>query len=139
VLPRHPDGVRDLPAGTVTFLCSDIEGSTRLLDELGEERYAEALAGHRRLMRDAFAAHGGVHECGFAARWPRARRPGVKQQQRKQRTLLVRTQSDRAIALDHLQCEHAECASMARSACPLCHRRHIHGVTERNDTPVTRK
>jgi predicted ATPase len=52
--------VQDLPTGTVTFLFSDIEGSTQLLDELGAERYADALAEHRRLMRDAFLAHGGV-------------------------------------------------------------------------------
>jgi len=51
--------MRDLPRGTVTFLFTDIEGSTRLLHELGE-RYAEALAEHRRLLREAFAAHGGV-------------------------------------------------------------------------------
>ena len=49
-----------LPTGTVTFLFTDIEGSTRLLDELGAERYAEALAEHRRLLREAFAAHDGV-------------------------------------------------------------------------------
>ena len=36
----------------------DIEGSTRLLQELGSDVYAEALAQHRRLMRAAFAAHG---------------------------------------------------------------------------------
>ena len=52
--------MRDLPTGTVTFLFSDIEGSTRLLDELGADRYAEALAEHRRLLREAFAGHGGV-------------------------------------------------------------------------------
>jgi predicted ATPase/class 3 adenylate cyclase len=51
---------RDLPSGTVTFLFTDIEGSTRLLHELGAERYAEALMEHRRLLRDAFARHGGV-------------------------------------------------------------------------------
>ena len=49
-----------LPTGTVTFLFTDIEGSTRLLRELGPERYAEALAGHRRVLRDAFVAEGGV-------------------------------------------------------------------------------
>ena len=38
-------GVRtDLPTGTVTFLFTDIEGSTRLLHELGAEAYADALA-----------------------------------------------------------------------------------------------
>jgi predicted ATPase/class 3 adenylate cyclase len=52
--------VRALPTGTVTFLFSDIEGSTRLLDELGPDQYAEVLAEHRRVMREAFAAHGGV-------------------------------------------------------------------------------
>ena len=52
--------MRDLPTGTVTFLFTDIEGSTRLLHELGIEAYAQALAEHRRLLRDAFAARGGV-------------------------------------------------------------------------------
>jgi predicted ATPase/class 3 adenylate cyclase len=51
---------RDLPTGTVTFLFTDVEGSTRLLHELGAERYAEALIDHRRLLRDAFAAGGGT-------------------------------------------------------------------------------
>src|SRR5205814_6026073 len=48
-----------LPSGTVTFLFTDIEGSTRLLHELGDA-YADALAEHRRLLREAFARHGGV-------------------------------------------------------------------------------
>src|SRR5215212_2487462 len=48
-----------LPSGTVTFLFTDIEGSTRLLHELGDS-YAAALAEHRRVLRDAFARHGGV-------------------------------------------------------------------------------
>ncbi len=50
----------ELPTGTVTFLFTDIEGSTRLLHALGPDAYAEALAEHRRLLREAFAAHGGV-------------------------------------------------------------------------------
>ncbi len=50
----------NLPSGTVTFLFSDVEGSTRLLHELGPEHYADALAEHRRLLRDAFAASAGV-------------------------------------------------------------------------------
>jgi predicted ATPase len=50
----------DLPSGTVTFLFTDIEGSTRLLRELGTEAYAEALAAHRRVVRRACAAEGGV-------------------------------------------------------------------------------
>ena len=50
----------DLPAGTVTFLFTDVEGSTRLLRELGAAGYAEALAEHRRLIREACARHGGL-------------------------------------------------------------------------------
>ena len=50
----------DLPTGTVTFVFTDVEGSTRLLHELGAEAYAEALAEHRRLLRAVFAAEGGV-------------------------------------------------------------------------------
>src|SRR5438132_11996087 len=49
----------ELPTGTVTFLFTDIEGSTRLLHELGDA-YADALAEHRRVLREAFANHGGV-------------------------------------------------------------------------------
>ena len=44
----------ELPSGTVTFLFTDIEGSTRLLAELGAERYADELGEHRRVLRDAF-------------------------------------------------------------------------------------
>ena len=51
--------MRELPSGTVTLLFTDIEGSTRLLHELGE-RYAGALAEHRRLVREAVSEHGGV-------------------------------------------------------------------------------
>ena len=50
----------ELPAGTVTFLFTDVESSTQLLHELGADRYAEALAEHRRVIRDAVARHGGV-------------------------------------------------------------------------------
>src|SRR5919106_127215 len=49
----------DLPSGTVTFLFTDVEGSTRLLHELGSEGYAVALAEHRRTVRAAFTRHGG--------------------------------------------------------------------------------
>src|SRR2546421_10516243 len=51
---------RDLPSGTVSFLFTDVEGSTGLLHELGAAEYAEALAAHRRILREAFSAHGGV-------------------------------------------------------------------------------
>jgi predicted ATPase/class 3 adenylate cyclase len=51
---------RDLPSGTVTFLFTDVEGSTRLLHELGANAYAAALAEHRRVIREACAAEDGV-------------------------------------------------------------------------------
>jgi class 3 adenylate cyclase len=51
---------RALPAGTVTFLFTDMEGSTKLLRELGAETYAEELAQHRGVVRQACAAWGGV-------------------------------------------------------------------------------
>jgi len=47
------------PSGTVTLVFTDIEGSTALLDELGVEAYREALADHRRALREAFSAHSG--------------------------------------------------------------------------------
>jgi class 3 adenylate cyclase len=50
----------ELPRGTVTLLFTDIEGSTRLIEELGEDGHVEALAEHRRLLRSAFSAHDGV-------------------------------------------------------------------------------
>ena len=54
VRPRRP-----LPSGTVTFLFTDIEGSTQLLRRLGEE-FGRVLSEHRALLRDAFDSHGGV-------------------------------------------------------------------------------
>ena len=50
----------DLPTGTVTFVFTDVEGSTRLLDQLGVEAYGALLAEHHRVCREAWAAHGGV-------------------------------------------------------------------------------
>ena len=47
-----------LRGGTVTFVFTDIEGSTELLKRLGDG-YADALAEHRRLIRDAFGERGG--------------------------------------------------------------------------------
>jgi len=48
-----------LPGGTVTFVFTDIEGSTRLLQELGDD-YAGLAGDHRRIVRGAFAARGGT-------------------------------------------------------------------------------
>jgi predicted ATPase/class 3 adenylate cyclase len=66
-----------LPTGTVTFLFTDIEGSTTLLQHLGDHRYAEILTEHQRLLRDAFAKGSG-HEVdtqgdAFLVAFPRAR------------------------------------------------------------------
>jgi YVTN family beta-propeller protein len=52
--------MNELPRGAVTFLFTDIEGSTQLVRAL-RDRYAEVLAEHQRLLREAFAKHGG-HE-----------------------------------------------------------------------------
>jgi class 3 adenylate cyclase len=71
--------MRDLPAGTVTFLFTDIEGSTKLLDEVGDARYEEALAEHRSKLREAFGHHGG-------RRWtPKATRFSTRSLMRERR------------------------------------------------------
>ena len=51
-------GGRELPSGTVTFLFTDIEGSTRLVKALGE-RYPGVLEEHQRILRATFAEHHG--------------------------------------------------------------------------------
>ncbi len=56
--PERPRGAAALPTGTVTFLFTDIEGSTRLVQALGE-RYPALLADHRRLIEQAVAGSGG--------------------------------------------------------------------------------
>jgi class 3 adenylate cyclase len=48
-----------LPTGTVTFVFTDVEGSTALLKRLGEQ-YGELLSSHRRLIRETFSARVGV-------------------------------------------------------------------------------
>ena len=57
--PAAHERASGVPSGTVTFLFTDIEGSTQLLNELGRDRYAEILDEHERLLRAAFAAHQG--------------------------------------------------------------------------------
>jgi predicted ATPase/class 3 adenylate cyclase len=59
VRARHHAAVRRLPTGTVTFLFTDIEGSTRLLQALGSG-YRDVLERHAALMRTALQDHGGV-------------------------------------------------------------------------------
>jgi class 3 adenylate cyclase len=81
-----------LPGGTVTFVFTDIEGSTRLVHELGDA-YATVLEEHGTLLREAFEAHGGrvVDSQGDAyfAVFPRAR-DAVEAAVRGQRSLAVR-------------------------------------------------
>jgi len=47
-----------IPTGTVTFLFTDIEGSTLLLNRVGD-RYPEILSEHQKILRGAFAKHNG--------------------------------------------------------------------------------
>ncbi len=73
ILPAMPN----LPSGTVTFLFSDIEGSTALLKQLGDDGYTRLLADHRRILRDSFSDREG-HEIdtqgdAFFYSFPRAR------------------------------------------------------------------
>jgi len=49
------------PTGTITFLFTDVEGSTRLLQRLGDQ-YADVLAAHFEILRDVLATHGGHEE-----------------------------------------------------------------------------
>ena len=69
--------MRSLPTGTVTLLFADIEASTRLLRELGPERYAAALATYRGIVREASAAWGvevDIEGDGIFVAFPSARR-----------------------------------------------------------------
>lgn len=65
-----------MPGGTVTLVFTDVEGSTQLLHELGED-YAAVIAEHRGLLRAAFAHYGGVEVDtqgdSFFVAFPRAR------------------------------------------------------------------
>ncbi len=67
----------NLPSGTVTFLFTDIEGSTELLKRLGDAEYANVLEEHRRILRTVFATHDGqeidTQGDAFFYSFPRAR------------------------------------------------------------------
>jgi len=52
--------VSTLPEGILTFLFTDVEGSTRLVKELGDAGWAELLEEHRLILRLAFSEHAGV-------------------------------------------------------------------------------
>jgi class 3 adenylate cyclase len=66
-----------LPSGTVTFLFSDIEGSTELLKQLGDTEYEQLLGDHRRILRVIFKEHDGreidTQGDAFFYSFPRAR------------------------------------------------------------------
>lgn len=100
--------MRRLPTGTVTFLFTDVAGSTRLLEELGAEGYAEALGSHRRVIRDALDRHGGIEvdtqgDCAGdrrrALRDPLSRLPGGRAAQAR-RIEVVRALAAELTALD---------------------------------------
>ncbi|MGQ0551064.1 MAG: ATP-binding protein [Armatimonadota bacterium] len=66
----------DFRGATVTFLFTDIEGSTRLLHDLGDEEYAKVLAVHHRILHESIAGAGGLilqdHGDGLLAMFDRA-------------------------------------------------------------------
>jgi predicted ATPase/DNA-binding SARP family transcriptional activator len=76
-LDETGDSVAHLPSGTVTFLFTDVEGSTELLSRVGNAEYGRLLGEHRRLLRDAFAEGGGyevdTQGDAFFAAFPTAR------------------------------------------------------------------
>jgi class 3 adenylate cyclase len=90
---RRLQAVSELPGGTVTFLFSDVEGSTRLLRALGDG-WAGALADYRRILRDAFGEGGGrevdTQGDGMFFVFPRAR-PAVASAAEAQRRIEAHT------------------------------------------------
>jgi class 3 adenylate cyclase len=90
--------VSELPTGTVTFLFTDVEGSTRLLQALGDA-YGEVLADHHRLLREAFVPHGG-HEIDTQAIRSSSRSAGRRTLSQRRSTPSVRlwlTRGQRAV------------------------------------------
>ena len=65
----------NLPSGTVTFLFTDIEGSTKLLQQL-DEKFAVLVDDHERILREVCEAHQGtvldIHGDAFFVVFPRA-------------------------------------------------------------------
>ena len=58
MLPARSARVSDLPTGTVSFLFTDLEGSTRLWEQF-PDAMKHAMARHDEILRDAIAEHGG--------------------------------------------------------------------------------
>src|SRR4029453_13632747 len=91
-----------LPEGTVTFLFSDVEGSTSLLRQLGQERYAEVLVEYQRLVRESCIIAVGVPRStrratrsSSSSRVPvtRSRAPFVRRRQRPRRSVGSRSRA----------------------------------------------
>jgi class 3 adenylate cyclase len=105
------------PSGTVTFLFTDIEGSTELLKRLGGE-YAGFLRTHRQLLRDAAGAHGG-QEMGTEGDamffwFPRARQ-AVRAAADAQRALAAHSwPGDTQVRVDRLRAPVARVGPVAR-------------------------
>ena len=101
------------PTGTVTFHFTDIEGSTALLQRLGDRRYADVLAEHQRLLRDAFASGNGqeidTQGDAFVVAFSRARDAVAAQQ-----SLMKHTWPDGASLQVRI------CGTMADSAVRAC-------------------
>ena len=108
-----------LPTGTVTFLFTDIEGSTTLLQRLGDRRYAEVLAEHRHLLRKAFAEGNGqeidTQGDAFLVTFSRAR-DAVATAVAAQQSLMKNTLPDGALLQMQMALHTGEC-------CPLVQER----------------
>jgi class 3 adenylate cyclase len=57
---RYPFRGQTSPDGSMTVVFTDVEGSTAMLERLGEERWLEVIRDHNRLVRERVAAHDGV-------------------------------------------------------------------------------
>jgi predicted ATPase/class 3 adenylate cyclase len=104
----------ELPTGTVTLLFTDIESSTRLLQELGRDGYVRALSDHRRLLRAAFGEYGGVEVemqgDSFHFAFPRA-----------QDAVLAAVGAQRALAAHRWGCEPIRVRIGVHTGTPLAH------------------
>jgi len=85
-------GVHDPPSGTVTFLFTDIEGSTRLWEERPDEMRA-ALAEHDARLREVIESHGGyvfsTGGDGFAVAFSRAADAATPRPKRKRHWRII--------------------------------------------------
>jgi predicted ATPase/class 3 adenylate cyclase len=57
--PRSAES-KAFPSGTVTFLCTEIEGSTALMEQVGDEVFARLMQEHHRIVRETMATHAGA-------------------------------------------------------------------------------